>query len=234
MAARLPGRAFSSIDEPNPGGRGTWGRARKDLVVEWVSRKPGFVGGLEQVADRCKTPSARKLISGYQKYLAANGNRPPRFTDLDIADFVASVPHIALCSVIKDRSCEFRIIGEELNQRMGFPAPRVNYYDYVPPNRVASVKRVMEMVVGIPCGFRADLEQVYSSGQSMQAEAVGLPLAPGRDGEDGQILFSDQMTEDLGFSADKKQTLLGANLLQRDFVDLGFGIDQTYEDLVRI
>jgi len=204
------------------------------LGMEWVAKKPEFIGGLDEVACRCKTAAGRKLISGYKKFLDANGNRPPRFKDLDIADFVAAVPHIALGSVIKGKSCEFRIIGEELRGRMGFPAPRVNYYDYVPPNRVASVKRVMEMVVGIPCGFRADLEQIYSSGQSTLAEAIGLPLAPGRDGEDGQILFSDQMTEDLGFSADKKQTLLGANLVQRDLIDLGFGIDTTYEDLVRV
>ena len=202
--------------------------------MEWIPKKPDIVRGLDQLLGRCRTVSGRQLITGYGKYLEANGNRPPKFTDLDIADFVVSVPNIALCSVIKDTSCEFRIIGEELRQRMGFPAARVNYYDYVPADRVASVKHVMETVVGIPCGFRADLEQVYSTGQTAQAEAVGLPLAPARDGEYGQILFSDQTTDDLGFGPEKKQTLLGANLLQRDFVDLGYGTDMSHEDLVRV
>ena len=201
--------------------------------MEWVSKKPEFVGNLDQVRDRCKTAAGRRLIAGYSKYLRANGNKPPKFTDLDIADFAAITPHFALCSVIKDIRCEFRIIGENLRERMGFPVTRVNYYDYVPADRVASVKRIMETVVETPCGFRADLEQVYTSGQSTHAEAIGLPLAPARSGESGQILFSDQTTEDLGFSAEEKNTLLGANLLQRDFIDIGHGVDPTYEDLVR-
>lgn len=202
--------------------------------MKWISRKPEFVGGLDQVAARCKTDSARHLAHAYKSYFDANGGRPPKFTDLDIADFIPSVPTIAVCSVIKNTSCQFRIIGEDLRQRMGFPVTRVNYYDYVPADRVASVRRIMEMVVRKPCGFRADLEQVYTSGQTMHAEAIALPLAPARDGEDGQILFSDQTTEDLGYGAKEKHTLLGANLLKRDLVDLGFGVDSRYEDLVRI
>lgn len=201
--------------------------------MEWVSKKPEFVGGLDRVADRCKTESGRRLIAGYLKYLHANGNHPPKFTDLDIADFATITQHFALCSVIKDQRCEFRIIGENLRERMGFPVTRVNYYDYVPADRVASVKRIMETVVETPCGFRADLEQVYTSGQTTYAEAVGLPLAPVRSGESGQILFSDQTTEDLGFSDKEESTLLGANLLRRDFIDIGYGVDPTYEDLVR-
>lgn len=206
----------------------------KDLDMPWISKKPEIIGGLDQISDRCKTDSARALVSSYTKYLEANDNKPPKFTDLDIADFLPSVPNIALCSVIKDTSCQFRIIGEDLRERMGFPVTRVNYYDYVPADRVASVKRVMEMVVETPCGFRADLEQVYTSGQTMRAEAIGLPLAPARDGEDGQILFSDQTTEDLGFGVKQLKTLLGANLLSRDLVDIGFGVDIGYEDLVRM
>ena len=201
--------------------------------MEWVSKKPEFVGGLDRVAERCKTESGRSLIASYSKYLQSNGNRPPKFSDLDIADFATITPHFALCSVIKDQRCEFRIIGESLRERMGFPANRVNYYDYVPANRVASVKRIMETVVETPCGFRADLEQVYTSGLTTYAEAVGLPLAPVRNGESGQILFSDQTTEDIGFGAKEECTLLGANLLQRDFIDIGYGVDSTYEDLVR-
>lgn len=202
--------------------------------MKWVSRKPEFVGDLDQVHGRCTNHSARRLIAGYTKHFQANGGRPPKFTDLDIADFALSTPHMALCSVIKGDRCEFRIIGEELRERMGRPAAFVNYYDYVPANRVASVRRVMEMVVETPCGFRADLEQVYTSGQSTKAEAVGLPLAPARADEAGQILFSDQMTDDLGFNPGEERTLLGANLLKRDMIDIGFGIDPSYEDLVRV
>lgn len=201
--------------------------------MEWVSKKPEFVGDLDRIVDRCKTASGRSLIASYSKYFRLNGNSPPKFSDLDIADFTAIAPHFALCSVIKDMRCEFRIIGENLRERMGFPATRVNYYDYVPTNRVASVKRIMETVVETPCGFRADLEQVYTSGQTTYAEAVGLPLVPARSGESGQILFSDQTTEDIGFGAKEECTLLGANLLQRDFIDIGYGVDPTYEDLVR-
>lgn len=199
----------------------------------WVPKKPEFVGNLDEVAERCKTDSGRCLIASYAKYLRANGNQPPRFTDLDIADFVASVPFIAVCSVIRGKSCRFRLIGENLRERMNFPKPNVNYYDYVPTDRVASVKRVMEMVIDLPCGFRADLEQVYTSGQMTFAEAIAMPLAPAREGEDGQILFSDQTTEDLGFGTKQVHTLMGANLLRRDLVDLGHGVDPSYEDLVR-
>lgn len=202
--------------------------------MEWVSKKPEFVGNLDEISARCKTESGRRLIAGYAKYLHANGNHPPKFTDLDISDFAASTPHIALGSVIKDHRCEFRIIGENLRERMSFPTARVNYYDYVPADRVASVKRVMEMVVETPCGFRADLQQVYTSGQLMYAEAVALPLAPARDGEAGQILFSDQTTEDLGFGPKENQALLGANLVRRDIIDIGHGIDHTFEDMVRV
>ncbi|MBK8157771.1 MAG: hypothetical protein IPK59_02905 [Rhodospirillaceae bacterium] len=121
-----------------------------------------------------------------------------------------------------------------MKERVGFNVKGRNYYDFVPSERRVSAARAMHMVIETPCAFRAEIRQTYSGGHGLVIEATGFPLQSEEPGVDGFILFADQAIEpDMRFH-DGHPQLVDANVIRRDLIDLGSGIDQTFEDIVQI
>jgi len=90
----------------------------------------------------------------------------------------------------------------------------------------------MNMVVQVPCGFRAEIEQQYSGRLVRRIEAMAMPLASEEPGVDGFILFGDcEIEADVGV-VPEDTTLVGANVVKRQVIDLGHGIDPTFHDIV--
>jgi hypothetical protein len=151
-----------------------------------------------------------------------------------LAPFVAAVPHFALLAVTLSGPCVYRLAGETLQQRLGFDPKGHDYYDFVPQVRLAHARRAMEMMIRRPCGFCALVEQTYEDGATRTIETLGLPLADNEPGADGFILFADcALPEPASYQAPGKRWL-GANILRRDLIDLGFGVDSDFVDLVRV
>ena len=201
--------------------------------MTWTTRKPDFVGPLETVVPRIKTGAVRALAEGYAVHLKAAGGEIPTFKMLDIGLFAKALEHLLLCSIVKPDRCTYRIVGEMLRRRLGFNPVGQNYFDYVPEERLEYARGSIFMVIDQPCGFRAEVEQTYSDGRSILIESVAFPVRSTRKGEDGMVIFCDQAVERLDFLEQNRPTYLGSNVVRRDLIDIGYGVDEDFEDLVK-
>jgi hypothetical protein len=107
-----------------------------------------------------------------------------------------------------------------------------NYYDFVQPERRQIAAGAMHMVIDTPCAFRAEIYQTYSGDTALMVEASGFPLLSSEAGVDGFILFADQGIDTLDELLNPHPILQEASLRHRDLIDLGFGIDEAFEDLM--
>nr|WP_298684678.1 hypothetical protein [uncultured Dongia sp.] len=199
----------------------------------WTTLKPRCVGGLDEALSHYRTPGCRTLAEGYGAMLAASGGAVPTKHQLDLGVFVRAMPHLALVAVTKPDKCIYRIAGERLKERVGFNMAGRNYYDFVPPERRAFAARAMHMVIETPCAFRAEIQQSYSGDIALMIEATGFPLRSEESGIDGFILFADQSIERDADYLDSGLQLQGANVMRRDLIDIGFGVDETFEDMIQ-
>lgn len=200
--------------------------------MEWREQKPASVTTLARLVPELRTTATRAYADGYAALRAAAGGGLPSKTGLDMSRLVKAIPHFALVAVTFAGPCVYRLAGEALQERIGFNPIGRNYYDFVPEARRESAARAMEMAVRRPCGFRALVQQVYDDGATRTTETLGLPLADREPGIDGFILFADQALPDpTAYQAPGKRWL-GTNLLRRDLIDLGFGVDADFVDLV--
>ncbi|MDY0874262.1 PAS domain-containing protein [Dongia rigui] len=164
--------------------------------------------------------------------LQAASGRIPHKNDLDLANFAAIMPHLALVAITKPDRCLYRVAGERLKERVGLNLAGRNYYDFVEPERRQIAAAAMHMVIDTPCAFRAEIRQTYSGDIALMIEASGFPLLSSERGVDGFILFADQGIDQHDELATPNPILQSASLRRRDLIDLGSGIDDTFEDLI--
>ena len=200
--------------------------------MNWVSKKPTQVGLLAHALSGFRTPSCRSLAVGYLAMLQRAGANIPAKQDLDLADFVPAMPHLALVAITKPDKCIYRVMGQRLRERLGFPKGS-NYYDFVPLERRPHAARAMHMVIDQPCAFRAEIQHVYGNGKDLHVEATGFPLRSDEPGIDGFILFADEEIDTPDDLLRDNARLEQAYLTRRDLIDLGFGVDHSFEDIVR-
>jgi len=200
--------------------------------MPWREKKPGYIASIEEVERLCATESGRKLAAAYTRMFRGSGNKAPAFRDLELGDLASAVPHMALCSIGFGTHCTIRFFGEELKRRVGTNPVGRNFFDFVHPDRADSVRQVMEMLVRYPCGYLANVRQEYTSGRTIIVETLALPLLPSRDSDDGQIVLCDTPIGNMGTTWERDRVLLSADIVNRDLIDLGFGVDEDFRDLV--
>jgi len=200
--------------------------------MAWIEKHPTAIVALGDLAPLLRTDSAKILAAGYEKLLAAGGGAIPPKASLDLSPIARMLADAALLAIESPEHCVFRLVGENLKNRIGFDPTGLNYYDLVPEIRRGYAQRAMNMVIAKPMAFRADLEQVYSSGEVLMIETLGMPLASNEAGVVGFILFADEAQSRWDRRIAEGTRLLGANVVRRDLVDIGFGIDADFRDLV--
>jgi hypothetical protein len=184
-----------------------------------------------------RTAPARDWASAYMDMLAAHGGAIPPKSSLDVTAMRSVVPHLVLCAVTLPDKCIYRVVGEEVKLRVGRSMVGLNYYDLVPAERRASAMHTMRMVIEAPCGFRVEMEQSYGNGLSRLVEGAAFPLASAEPGADGFVLIADCEIAQGGGKAlhasiQPGTTLLGTHIRRRDLIDIGFGVDETFVDMV--
>lgn len=200
--------------------------------MAWRRKKPGYIASLEDAEIRCETTPAKEMVQAYIRLLNGAKGRLPAFCDLDLREVRHAATHMALCSVGIGHHCTIRFFGEELKQRVGVNPVGRNFFDFVHPDRADSIRQVMEMMVSRPCGYLARVRQEFASGRTIIVETVALPLAPSRPGDDGQVVMTDTPVEYAGITLERDRVLLSADVVKRDLIDLGHGVDENFEDLV--
>ncbi len=198
----------------------------------WTRKKSGFIASMDEVEERCQTTQSKEMAKVYGRLLKTAQGKLPTFRDIDLADVKNAAPNIALCSVGIGRHCTIRFFGDALRSRVGVNPAGRDLFEFVHPERVENIREVMEMLVRYPCAYLARVRQEFTSGRTIIVETTAFPLAPSRHGDDGQVILTDTPIENAGTTLDRDKVLLSADVLQRDLIDLGYGVDAEFEDLV--
>ncbi|WP_205620652.1 hypothetical protein [Nisaea denitrificans] len=205
---------------------------REYCMSRWTTRRPECFGSIAEALPNFTTRSCKLLATGYASLIErGDGGIPPK-NGLDITDFAPAMANVALTAVTLGSACIFRIAGEALLQRFGQNLVGVDYYKLVDPVRRGHAMRSMELVVSTPCGFRTELLQRYDNGEEHTAEACAFPLRSDEPGIDGFIFLADEQLDQPQVSSAIRPCMIESVVTRRDFIDLGFGTDTSYEDLV--
>lgn len=204
----------------------------KSDMSRWVSRKPDYHADITVALPSFVTRSCALLATGYAELMHKSGGNIPSKNGLDISSFGSIMANVALAAVRLDSSCVFRIAGEGIRERFAQKLVGINYYDLVDPARRSSAMHSMDMVVSTPSAFRVELLQQYENGEEYHAEACAFPLRSGEPGIDGFILFADADIGTARRPAMVQSALRKSLVVRRELIDLGFGVDRGFEDLV--
>jgi hypothetical protein len=199
--------------------------------MNWVTRRPHSTVPLAAAGELYKTCCCRELAAAYGRLLAAHCGRLPPKNALDVTALPRVIPHLILCAVTPPDRCIYRIVGEDVKGRIGNRVGR-NYYDLVPAARRQHSMWAINMLVAVPCAWRVEIEQVYDSGIARLVEATAFPLASAEPGVAGFIVLADCEIGPSEAAAPGEVTLIGTNILRRDLIDIGFGVDEAFADLV--
>jgi hypothetical protein len=201
--------------------------------MAWTEKPPTAIVALGELAPLLQTAAAKILASGYARLLeSAGGAIPPKKT-LDLSPVARMLADATLFAIQDGGGCVYRLVGENIKNRIGFDPKGLDYYDLVPEIRRPYAQRAMKMAIGQPMGFRAEIEQVYSSGEMLTIESLGMPLGSDEPGVEGFILFAEEALSRWQRRTTEGTRLLGANVVRRDLVDIGFGVDANFRDLVQ-
>lgn len=201
--------------------------------MAWIRRTPRCFGSIEAALGRFRTVACSDMAVAYRDLLVETGGRIPRKNGLDVARFRSLMSDLVLTAIIKPDKCIYRIAGEAMKDRIGMNPVGRNYYDFVPAERRENAIAAMHMVIDRQCAFRAEIEQRYTDGRSKVIEAFAAPLLSDEPGVDGFILFGDRVFVERRPVLDEGPLLQGANVVARDLIDLGRGVDPDFYDLVQ-
>ncbi len=180
----------------------------------------------------CASEAARVLAREYKSMLKENAGRPPSKTGLDISRFGKAVNQLFLMAVTKPDTCTVRLAAVGARHHSGNPSKDGDYYANVPKGRQAAAQRSMAMAVDTPCGFRVDLVHYYDFGRTRRFESLVLPLSSAEPGVDGFLIGSSQPVGEEARIVLPGQRSYGSLVTVRDLVDIGFGVDEGFRDLV--
>lgn len=201
--------------------------------MTWVVQKPRSIVSLDDAPALFKTAAPHLLATGYAELMRDTGGEIPRKTGLDISKFASALSDMALFAVTMPDQCVYRVVGEDWKNRIGINPTGKNYFDFVAQERRESAVQSLRDVVALPSAFRVVIEQRYSGGRTANLEVLAVPLRSDEPGVDGFTVFAAQLVSPLNFRSSDDRMVLGANIIERDLIDIGFGVNGAFVDIVR-
>jgi len=201
--------------------------------MNWIRQTPRSTVPLAQAPRLFATMAPSILANAYIELMEEAGGTVPRKTGLDISKFAAALPDVALFATKMPDQCIYRIVGESWKQRIGLNPVGKNYFDFVAAKRRESAIASLQDLITIPSAFRVIIEQTYSAGRKAKLEVLAVPLLSEEEGIDGFCLFAAQLVAPVHFGPSDDRIVLGANIVERDLIDIGYGVNEKFFDLVR-
>ncbi|RVU39474.1 PAS domain-containing protein [Hwanghaeella grinnelliae] len=201
--------------------------------MNWIRQFPRSTVPIEEAPGLFATLAPRIVAKAYLELMRDAGGNVPRKTGLDISKFAAALPNVALFAVKLPDHCVYRILGEAWRQRIGRNLVGKNYIDFVAAERRESAITSLQDMITIPSAFRVIIEQTYSAGKKAQLEVLAVPLLSEEEGVDSFSLFAAQLVTPVHFGPGDDRIVLGANIIERDLIDIGYGVNDAFYDLVR-
>lgn len=195
-----------------------------------VSRPARIAANLAVVQTRLETVACRRLANVYGQHIDAHEGIPS-LGGFDLSSLGPILSEVILYEVDED-AVRFRVIGEECKRRFNGVQPGQNYLDFVQPVRREQARRSFVNMLEHRCAMAVRNLQVLSSGVQVLCEALGVPLrSTDRQETPDRLLFTDcVLRENVGWS-DAGVRISYSSPAERCYIDLGFGVPETHEDL---
>jgi len=172
---------------------------------------------LDLVSPRCR------LFHDYWWQLRDMAEGPlPSKSDFDPAAMTAALPNIVLHDMSTPGKPIMRLVGTAITSRMGFDATGRCYLDFVEEDRKASALAALESMARVPCGMKVLIESRFGSGETTVAESLGYPLATPEDAPP-TLMFVDDLVAPAKFYNQREHPMERFGVLERTYVDIGFG-----------
>jgi hypothetical protein len=202
------------------------------IPVVWRPQRPEAVTDLGGASAYCHTDVCRATLAGYGTLLAANRGAIPRKSALDLRLFRGAIANMSLLAISRPDRCIYRVAGEHVQQRFGTNPVGRNFYDLLPEGRRESAIRGFNAVIDKPYGYWAMFQETYDSGLIGQVEGVGVPFLSDEPGVDCFALIVSQEVGHEARLAPERRLRIGSDVRRRVLIDLGYGVDEQYVDMV--
>lgn len=201
-------------------------------TLGWIKQGPRSTVLIGDADALFETDAARSLSQEYQTLILASEERIPLKKDFDPIRLGVATNHLFIFAVTKPDICIVRLAAEGARNHTGPYVKGNNYYDNVPEDRRKIAIKAMHMAIDTPCAFRVEAKHRYDDGRTRIFESLLVPLASEESGVDGFLIGSSQP---IGEDSEKilpTGKSSGNVILCRDLIDIGFGVDDSFYDLV--
>ncbi len=200
---------------------------------KWIEKPALRVNSLEAVAPLLKAPGTQALVKAYQDHLDHTAQTIPVKRDFNPLTLGRWVSFCAFLDVRDPEAVVYRLVGETLKERFGFDPTGRSYLEFVPDFRKPIALRAFEECASWPCAMAVMTEQTFESGRQALCEAVGVPVYENAtDPRASYLLFIDQPFDMDRYWAMRASKMRYSSLLDRYFIDLGFGTPSDFIDMI--
>ncbi|MCR9256023.1 MAG: hypothetical protein NXI16_08000 [Alphaproteobacteria bacterium] len=207
------------------------GGAESAAARVWIRQPAKTAPSLAHVRSLLDRKCHHRLLDGYEAIMIESG-RLPRKSDFDPTVLRGDLSKVALYEITPERDVVFKLVGEDLIRSFGTNPTGRSYCDFVPAERAETAKSAFLACADTPCGMKVRTEQVLESGRLRLCDAIGLPLFPDESPIASHLLFIDDVNGASGRFSLERQGIQFTYLVERVFIDLGYGTPSGFEDLV--
>lgn len=204
-----------------------------EAATEWRREEATGLDSLEALEAYVATGAAKRVVGVYRRLLTQNAGGLPRKAGFDPTELGRDLANTILYDVTDPAHVVFRIVGETMKAHFRTNPVGRCYLEFVPEERRPHALAAFRACAKTPCAMLSRTRQVFASGVWRYCEAVGLPLVAETMGEPAtHLLFVDTPLAQGAASDYDTASFRFAHLLERRFVDLGFGTPDGFVDLV--
>ncbi|WP_419905203.1 PAS domain-containing protein [Kiloniella sp.] len=114
--------------------------------------------------------------------------------------------------------------GTAIRQRGNYEEKGSNYLDLVAPERREKAAGAFFALYDQPCGMRVIMRHTLMTGAYVTFEGLGLPFINDKGGKPIIYFTNHEIKNPDQYVPASKKALEGMVLMQRDFIDIGFGV----------
>lgn len=194
--------------------------------------RAGTIAGLDAVHPGLRTDAARAWLGAYARQIDELGGRLPGKREFKPWLLRGALASTLLFDVTDTGDPVFSIVGDTVVHRFGRNPVGRPYREFVRPERLRTALKAFQHCAERPCGMVVLVRQCFESGLYMRCEAFGLPLMNDAGTRASHLVFTDAVVDAEKTVAGDRGEMIYANVIERSFIDLGFGCPEGFDDLV--
>jgi hypothetical protein len=164
---------------------------------------------------------ARILITHWSE-IRRSGALVPLETDIDLRELQRVLPSLTIMDIREPAALMVAVMGRERRARYPTEVTGGRWYDFIPPEAVATAKAIIELLIATPCGVYYRYGITAAKGAVFAGEALVLPMRTAQS-DKPTASISVAHVEDGG----KMVYPLKLDSLSFDFIDIGAGVPPT-------